>query len=124
MRTGAAGRIAIPSRPMCRISWRRRRPNSSGRMRPCPGQLVERKLGARADELDEFGKVALAGFAAAAWLELRARDVREIAQELADVAGRADRLLRRAGADAIQEAPAPGGQRRDAIGERRFLAGQ
>src|SRR5688572_15312164 len=100
MRTGAAGRIAIPSRPMCRISCRRRRPNSSARMRPRTGQLVERKLGARADELDEFGKITLAGLVAAAGLELRARDVSEVAQELADVAGRIDRLLRRAGADA------------------------
>src|SRR5262245_1403142 len=106
---------------MWRMSWRRRLPNSSFRMGPHAFELVERQLGARAHELAELREVALAGVGLAARLELRARDVGEVAQEFSDVARLRDRGLRGAGADAVEEATAPGGERRDPLAERRGL---
>src|SRR5688572_33092695 len=104
MRTGAAGRIATASRPMCRISRRRRFANSSARIGPCSRELVEGELGTRAHELGQLREIALRGIVIATLTEPGPRDLCEVAQELGDVAGPRDRLLGRPGADAIKEA--------------------
>ena len=92
--------------PMCRISRRRRLANSSWRAcgpRPAASSSKVSWAPARTNSTSSM-KSPSPGIAAAARLELGARDVGEVAQELADVAGRRDRLLRRTRADAVEEA--------------------
>src|SRR5262245_54315938 len=108
MRTGAAGRIAIASRPMCRMSCRRRFANSSRRMGPRRRKRVVGELGPRAHELEQLEEVALARFVIAGRLELDARDIGQVPEVLADFARPRDLVACCSGADAVEEPAAPG----------------
>src|SRR5579863_6011669 len=101
-RTGAAGRTAIASLPIMRMNWRRRRANSLRSMlcrlvQPLRGrgrihllaqrqQLLEHHLRRHSDELDQLGIRLLVRFVRVRLVARGARDLGEVAYDLADVA--------------------------------------
>src|SRR5579871_6182216 len=120
----------MESRPMRRISWWRRRVNSSLAME-LPGHLVKRLIGRErcmprrrelleqqlhpdAHELDQLRVGALVGLLALLLIDAGAGDLGEIADDLTHVPRQAARIRDRARAEAIEEPLAPERQCRGA----------
>ncbi len=102
------------------------RPAGIGRHhRPaCLGQFLEHDLRARTHEFDQFGVGGLARFHGVRRIELGARDLREILEDLTHVTRL---MLWRDGAperEPVEEAVTPLGEPRDAAGERSVVIGQ
>lgn len=90
-------------------------------MRPRPHEFVKGQLGARTHEFDQLEVITLCIFRAPSRLEFRTRDVRQVAQKIADVRLLHDLAAGNAGADPIQETVAPGGECGNAFGKRGLI---
>ena len=84
-------------------------------------ELIEYQLHAHAHELHQFRQRRFVGFRAVGGVDAGARDLGQVAHDLAQIAGQALRIGGAVGAQPVEKAGAPGGQRLGALLDRALI---